>query len=364
MKPYDFKWTKFYDSNSAFPYSGLELDLIENELIICSTVIDSDNYSVLTTNKLITKENGTEYIGNLTGATDNGFVYLKDYNKDNKTNSLSTEIEEKTAFYQNIEYDIVINVPNFETALASNNILVSSGTEIEDDEENNIDDYIESEYFANDNWHDVMIGELDVIGEIVPLFVVTVHSEEIDMDGATTELIIGEEDEEKSSSLYRNYLINNFKIKYRYERAGKSEFYIIGYEAKDDGTGYSHIFDYVTSSNASFSEKRSIESVKKRNIGKTRYPSYKVFNKDYSSDSYWNSEYVYFNTFERDWYASQKYLGNTPNNVPTLYGNMKYNNEWYTFNPATSYTQRRYKKTGSSNQTFTNYKGHINIRRY
>ena len=82
MKPYDFKWTKFYDSNSEFPYSGLELDLIENELIICSTVIDSDNYSILTTNKLITKENGTEYIGNLTGASDKGYGNFKGYNNE------------------------------------------------------------------------------------------------------------------------------------------------------------------------------------------------------------------------------------------------------------------------------------------
>ncbi len=68
MKPYNFKWTKFYESNTDFQYSGLQLELIENELIICSTIIDSENYSILTTQKLITNENGIENIGNLTGA--------------------------------------------------------------------------------------------------------------------------------------------------------------------------------------------------------------------------------------------------------------------------------------------------------
>ena len=69
FKPYDYKWTKFYESNSEFTYSGLKLELIEDELIICSTFIDSENYSILTTQKLITNENGIENTGNVIGAT-------------------------------------------------------------------------------------------------------------------------------------------------------------------------------------------------------------------------------------------------------------------------------------------------------
>jgi len=70
MKPYDFKWTKFYESNLDFPYSELHLDLTGNELIICSTFIDADNYSILTTQRLITKQDGQTCIGNIEGATD------------------------------------------------------------------------------------------------------------------------------------------------------------------------------------------------------------------------------------------------------------------------------------------------------
>jgi len=82
FKPYDFKWTKFYDSNSDFPYQGLNLALTENELIICSMVIDPDNYSVLTTRKLITKEKGQERIGNLVGAIDKRYGDFKGYKDD------------------------------------------------------------------------------------------------------------------------------------------------------------------------------------------------------------------------------------------------------------------------------------------
>jgi hypothetical protein len=77
IKPYDFKWTKFYESNSDFPYSGLEPYLTENELIICSVVIDANNYSILTTQRLITKQNGQDNAGNLDGAKDKSYGRFK-----------------------------------------------------------------------------------------------------------------------------------------------------------------------------------------------------------------------------------------------------------------------------------------------
>lgn len=82
MKPYDFKWTKFYESNTDFQYSGLQLELTENELIICSTVVDSENYSILTTQKLITNENGIENIGGVTGATLKPYGDFKGLNRE------------------------------------------------------------------------------------------------------------------------------------------------------------------------------------------------------------------------------------------------------------------------------------------
>jgi hypothetical protein len=83
MKPYDFKWTRFYESNTDFhnTYPGLNLNLTENELIICSTIIDQDNHSILTTQRLITKEKGQESIGNIEGATDKLYGKFKG-NKD------------------------------------------------------------------------------------------------------------------------------------------------------------------------------------------------------------------------------------------------------------------------------------------
>jgi len=79
MKPHHFKWTKFYESNLDFPYSGIQLALTENELIICSTFIDADNYSILTTQRLITKENGQTNSGSIEGAKDKMYGDFKGY---------------------------------------------------------------------------------------------------------------------------------------------------------------------------------------------------------------------------------------------------------------------------------------------
>lgn len=82
IKPYDFKWTKFYEFNMDFPYAELSPNLSENELIICSTVIDAKNYSVLTSQKIITSENGVLQSGDHFGATLKPFGNFKGFQGD------------------------------------------------------------------------------------------------------------------------------------------------------------------------------------------------------------------------------------------------------------------------------------------
>lgn len=86
IEPYDFKWTKFYETNSEFYYQGLFTGLSESELIICSTVIDSENYSILTTQRLITKQNGRKNSGYINEETsDKGYGDFKGYKDQNFT---------------------------------------------------------------------------------------------------------------------------------------------------------------------------------------------------------------------------------------------------------------------------------------
>ena len=66
FKPYDFKWPHFYEEKAEFlnRYSQMA-DFEENELPICSTVIDSSNWSLLTSRKLVTTEAGQLTIGDM-----------------------------------------------------------------------------------------------------------------------------------------------------------------------------------------------------------------------------------------------------------------------------------------------------------
>lgn len=79
MKPYDFRWTKFYEANSDFDCLELQPDLAEDELFICSTIIDNNNFSILTTRQLITKQDGQLSSGNILHATDKLYGDFKGY---------------------------------------------------------------------------------------------------------------------------------------------------------------------------------------------------------------------------------------------------------------------------------------------
>jgi len=72
MKPYDFEFTRFYEESTGLKslFQGMEVDLLPDELVICSTLIDGENFSVLTTRKLVTKERGNLLSGSIMGAKD------------------------------------------------------------------------------------------------------------------------------------------------------------------------------------------------------------------------------------------------------------------------------------------------------
>ncbi|GEN72623.1 hypothetical protein [Chryseobacterium lathyri] len=79
IKPYDFKWAQFYDSDSnpKLLFQNFPIDFEKEELIICSVIIDSDNYSILTTRKLVTNNKGNIEFGNLINAKNKWYGEFK-----------------------------------------------------------------------------------------------------------------------------------------------------------------------------------------------------------------------------------------------------------------------------------------------
>jgi hypothetical protein len=75
FKPYDYNFTKFYETNYDFynSYANFPISLSEGELIISSTIIDLENYSILTTRRLITKEKGVLNTSDINEVTDKSY---------------------------------------------------------------------------------------------------------------------------------------------------------------------------------------------------------------------------------------------------------------------------------------------------
>lgn len=56
MAPFDFRWTEYYEDKKKFidRYAHMPVDFESSELPICSTIIDAEDWSVLTTRRLFT----------------------------------------------------------------------------------------------------------------------------------------------------------------------------------------------------------------------------------------------------------------------------------------------------------------------
>jgi hypothetical protein len=79
IKPYDFRWTQFYNSDpgSRLLFQSFPIEFAEDEFVICSTIIDPDNYSILTTRKLFTSHKGKIEWGSLVNAKNKWYGEFK-----------------------------------------------------------------------------------------------------------------------------------------------------------------------------------------------------------------------------------------------------------------------------------------------
>lgn len=162
----------------------------------------------------------------------------------------------------------------------------------------------------------------------------------------------------------RFYLSSNeFKINKRYETTGKSEFCITGIHVTEDGTS-----GYISKSANYYKDFHLVSKVPKNSIG-AQLNEWVSFCKPYSIDMPdlypMQYNYIYWNSFERDWAKSPKELGSfTVFNVPYyLYGNMENGSDWYAFDPNDLQNHRLDLVSIFNNwcQTFENEKGNLRI---
>ncbi|MGC9355294.1 MAG: hypothetical protein ACP5D9_15715 [Mariniphaga sp.] len=227
------------------------------------------------------------------------------------------------------EYVPAIHIVNLETADMDKQPLICPGFEVNSEIEGleDYEDYIVAMYYdENDSLKEILINEKMAMGTTHPVFVIENSKEEsFDIKSYTAvqniDIIL------KSATPNGNIKNNEFMINERYEGSGKSEFCITAALITESGEA-----KYILEGES----KRYIEimSVPKDGMGAYfGYPSILICSDDIEPI---NDNYIFWNTYERDWYSSKKSLGRATKNNRTidLWGKRKYSHEWYAINPA------------------------------
>ena len=222
--------------------------------------------------------------------------------------------------YKGIMYRPVINMPNLKYADFSLPVIVSPGIEVKDNPDKGLENAIIAWKLNEKNeWEETIIGEKTYSYSKNPVIVVSFNTqEEINYNNNPSKKKIqiiekSLKDEIKGGiSAYSGH----FKINYRYERSGKSEFYVTYQTMSPNGSVTPNPQNII-----------KIKEVKKSEIGK------KLYSRKFVAYDRTNYKTI-FNTWERDGYTSKKKLGSFSGGW--MVGRMKYSNEWYAFYPSTN----------------------------
>ena len=265
--------------------------------------------------------------------------------------------------HQGTDYEAVINIPNIKIADFSLEPFISPGIEIEDNDDLGIRDNIFA-WMLTDNivFEEVVISEKRAMATKNPLFVVGPHPiEDADNIQNINDLPPVQQTQESSTAELRDpvaFHMNEYRINHRYEASGRSEFAMTAARIDPGGAVTGLV---LRKSNGNYVSELKLHEVKKKNIGKN-LSGWKHISIDYSPR---NDYFIFFNTYERDWYHSSKNLGGGTAYGTTVYlsGKRKYTSEYYAFSPYYTNNQRMDLAVIYNTwlQVTSNSKGHINI---
>gem|GEM_PF-2948153 len=246
--------------------------------------------------------------------------------------------------------------------------IISAALEVNDDPKQGINDCVAA-WFEDESGkvHEIIISEQEALKSKWPVFVLSTIDKKDEsniISGAykNEDLFsnISGSSAKKGTASIDYFSTKEYQINYRYESTGNSEFCIVTYRVVDTGTGWDTHWVY----NDNNDDSKKIDDIAKDEIGDLL--SKWVF----FIDSYtpYDDNYIFFNTFERDWYSGLKNLGQIyyPSGGSTLYiyGRMASSSDWYCNNPATySWTDAVDEDYINYNwaQWYENYKGKIRV---
>jgi hypothetical protein len=230
-------------------------------------------------------------------------------------------------------YEPAIFIPNLKKADGEKQALLSPKVVADGDRYPELEDFIVTWYYTESGTlEEILVSEEASLNTSNPLFIIdnaqrfekgTVVLDENFDDNSLTD--------DTGATNGRSQTIIRFdskelKIKngYRYESAASSEYAIQGYRIESNGTVH-----WVYSG----SGWKVIKDIKKNQIGTTVLAPSLHANVwlPYSNNKF------FWNTFERDWYSSEKDLGSASFGGTTIYlsGRRQNTSEWYAWIPST-----------------------------
>jgi len=231
------------------------------------------------------------------------------------------------------DYIPALFVVNAETADFTEMPIVSPGVYVDASlpESEEYDEYIVAWYPNEDGtFSEILINEEMAMNTTNPIFIVD-NAEEDTTNGERTAAPQAPELEQEITLKNPEtawYCSNEFQINHRYENIGRSEFCITGGHITENA----EFRQLCRRDNDTYTSWKKIREVRSEDIGKQLSHWEQFCDNDVLP---FNNNFVFWNTFERDWAKSKKDLGEATGYGLTfnLRGNMRYSGDWYAHDP-------------------------------
>lgn len=246
--------------------------------------------------------------------------------------------------YQDQPYQFSIRVINLENGNTSLVPIVSPGLETEDLMDEGMEDLIFGWYEKEGETFEILLDEETAHLPGKPLlFVVTLTAPDSPFlnPGFTKENLMGLGDASidkgaNKTDMTDRYDAVAYQMDFRYEGSGRSELRVAASRFRNSQQNVSYMPSACYNSSSYYLQ---ILDVHRNDIGDRL-----TANRHFSNLWATGDDNVVYNMFERDWYSSGKTLGRfrwlqangTVITTSWIAGNMKFNHEWYLFNPITN----------------------------
>lgn len=232
------------------------------------------------------------------------------------------------------QYEAKIVIPNLDVMDVSKQPITSSGLDLEDDEFEDHDEAIWAKEYEpySQEFIDIILKEQEALGETKPIFIFA-NGENEDkyigkqVFGERTHVEISYKTEATNSTKRFDHQDMSVKAQsYFYDGSGRNEYCYTGVYYTSSG-----IWGWITLQNSNDLSKRVTRYRKSECNGQQRTVWGEVYYADTHYPAPTDAHVVFFNTFERDWYASAKNTGQYTYNGQTAYlvGKRAYTSEWY-----------------------------------